>query len=481
MADVFICYHEKSAGELVAKISDALENAGISCWYSGRDIPPGGDFAHCIPSQIDACKVFLLILNEGSNQSEHVKTDLHLAFRRINRHEEMTIIPFKVDNCVLSDVFGYYLSGLNILKGNSQYIQELIEKISYIVHKKPASKITQGPKVSVVKDVFISYHEKSTGKTSASKLVPKIASELENNNISCWYAEQNLSSVSGSYKNAIVEAIYNCKVFLLILNEDVKQSEDVKCEVEIAFLRYKENRQTKLIPFQVDDCSLSAQDGELYYNLVRLQIMNGNPPDTQHIQELVKRIQQTIGIVPSPSLQSPPAKIIKAGNCGENVTYALDEEGILTISGTGAMKNYDHDTKTDTLNTPWRNEHNKISHVNIEHGVSSIGKYAFFQCVNLTSISIADTVTKIEAEAFGRCRKLLNITIPDSVTRIDVGAFEDCRSLTSITIPDSVTKIDWWVFKGCNNLTSISVPRKVKVGFRAFPETADITYRAKRK
>ena len=65
MADVFSSYHEKSAGEIAAKIADALESVGISCWYAKRDIPSGGDFARSIPTQIDACKVFLLILNDN--------------------------------------------------------------------------------------------------------------------------------------------------------------------------------------------------------------------------------------------------------------------------------------------------------------------------------------------------------------------------------------------------------------------------------
>ena len=56
MADVFISYHAKSAGELAAQIAAALESAGISCWYAKRDIPPGGDFARYIPPKIDACK-----------------------------------------------------------------------------------------------------------------------------------------------------------------------------------------------------------------------------------------------------------------------------------------------------------------------------------------------------------------------------------------------------------------------------------------
>ena len=85
VADVFISYHHDSAEKLVEQIAAALEKAGISCWYAKRDIPPGGDFARYIPLQINACKVFLLILSSGVCESRHVQNSVPLRnFHRIN-------------------------------------------------------------------------------------------------------------------------------------------------------------------------------------------------------------------------------------------------------------------------------------------------------------------------------------------------------------------------------------------------------------
>ena len=95
--EVFISYHEKSAGELVRKLADRLEGAGMSCWYASRDLPTGGDFADYIPPQIYGCKVFLLILNEGANQSRHVESEVGLAFRRYNKGEKIDILPYQVE------------------------------------------------------------------------------------------------------------------------------------------------------------------------------------------------------------------------------------------------------------------------------------------------------------------------------------------------------------------------------------------------
>ena len=140
VADVFISYHESSAGALAEQIADALESNGVSCWYARRDLPPGAVFSDYIPQAIRKCKVFLLILNEGSNQSEHVKNELNLAFRRINRHEQITLVPFRVDNCIVSDSIDYFISRFQITDGNSSdelYTQVLVEQILDILKYQP--------------------------------------------------------------------------------------------------------------------------------------------------------------------------------------------------------------------------------------------------------------------------------------------------------------------------------------------------------
>ena len=73
--------------------------------------------------------------------------------------------------------------------------------------------------------------------------------------------------------------------------------------------------------------------------------------------------------------------------------------------------------------------------------VSVIGMSAFYNCINLTSVTIPNSVTKIENSAFWNCTDLTSIAIPESVTEIGSSAFLNCNNLKDITLPDSITKI----------------------------------------
>ena len=141
----------------------------------------------------------------------------------------------------------------------------------------------------------------------------------------------------------------------------------------------------------------------------------------------------------------------KSGTCGDNLTWTLDGDGTLTISGTGAMTN----NYTET----WYEYSSSIKNVVIDDGVTSIGRSAFSGCSSLTSVTIPDSVTSIGVAAFSRCG-LTSVTIPDSVTSIEEGAFSRCSSLTSVTIPDSVTSIEFNAFSRCG-LTSVTIPDSV--------------------
>ena len=155
----------------------------------------------------------------------------------------------------------------------------------------------------------------------------------------------------------------------------------------------------------------------------------------------------------------------------DNLTWKLYEDGTLTISGTGAMKNYNY---SDNQSPVYINS--SVKKVVIEDGVTSIGNDAFSNCSGLISITIPNSVTSIGNDAFYYCTSLTSITIPDSVTSIGSSAFRDCTSLTTITIPNSITSIGEAAFGNCISLTSITIPESVtSIGNYAFSGCSSLT------
>lgn len=151
-------------------------------------------------------------------------------------------------------------------------------------------------------------------------------------------------------------------------------------------------------------------------------------------------------------------QIVDSGTCGDNLTYTLDSNGVLTISGTGDMQNSSFGWDKDLIKS-----------VVINDGVTIIGDEAFRDCTGLISATIGDSVTSIGRYAFFNCKSLTSVSIPDSVMSIGKYAFCNCTGLTDITIPNNVTSIDWGAFSGCTSLTSITIPDSVtSIGNSAF-------------
>ena len=117
-------------------------------------------------------------------------------------------------------------------------------------------------------------------------------------------------------------------------------------------------------------------------------------------------------------------EIIDSGTCGENVTWTLDSEGLLVISGTGEMTDY-----TWRDEAPWGSKKENILSVIIENGVASIGAYAFYECANIESVEIPDSVTSIGRDAFYHCESLISLFIKENIQSIGAEAFTG-RKLT---------------------------------------------------
>ena len=139
----------------------------------------------------------------------------------------------------------------------------------------------------------------------------------------------------------------------------------------------------------------------------------------------------------------------KSGICGDNLEWKLTDEGVLTITGTGEMQDW------NDYSSPWY-ENESVKQVIIGDGVTTIGDNAFESCSSLTSITIPNSVTTIGDYAFSYCRALTSVIISNSVTTIGERTFANCYSLTSVTIPSSVTRIEDGAFSDCGNVKQIT-------------------------
>lgn len=113
-------------------------------------------------------------------------------------------------------------------------------------------------------------------------------------------------------------------------------------------------------------------------------------------------------------------------NDEDNVIATLNEDGTLVISGNGKMQ--------QVLN--WEECRSDIVSIEVQNGISNIGKNAFVNCENLEDVKIAESVTEIEDNAFANCRKLDTVIIPESLTQIGEKVFENCDNLKQINIAD---------------------------------------------
>ena len=141
---------------------------------------------------------------------------------------------------------------------------------------------------------------------------------------------------------------------------------------------------------------------------------------------------------------------------GEKVIGVLDEEnGILTVSGTGNMYN-SQSLPTDLIKT--------IKTVVIEDGVTSIGDDAFYNCTGLTSVVIGNSVKSIGNYAFYNCTGLTSVVIGNSVKSIGSDAFCGCTGLTSVEFnAENCTTMSSSVFNGCTALSTVTIGENVKI------------------
>ena len=143
------------------------------------------------------------------------------------------------------------------------------------------------------------------------------------------------------------------------------------------------------------------------------------------------------------------------GKNGDKVTATLDTDtGVMTISGSGKMADYD-----SYYNQPWAGQRDNIKHLVVENGVTSIGNNAFRYCTNLIDADMSKALSlRSISTSFWGCTGLKNVVLNEGLKEIGGSAFSFCfgTSPGSINIPSTVTAIGSYCFQECSGLENVT-------------------------
>ena len=161
------------------------------------------------------------------------------------------------------------------------------------------------------------------------------------------------------------------------------------------------------------------------------------------------------------------AEEIASGVCGENLTWTLDSDGTLTISGTGTMTEY---KLAEGEYPEWYEYRDKIDRI-IINGAENITDFAFSSFTALTAVHISDSVKSIGKMAFMGCENISDIIISKNVEKIGSGAFMGCTKLKNVTFRHgedengeyiyNPQEIGQSAFSSCSYLENIVLPPSV--------------------
>lgn len=163
-------------------------------------------------------------------------------------------------------------------------------------------------------------------------------------------------------------------------------------------------------------------------------------------------------------------RYLARGTYGDDgLAWELDREGTFQIRGTGAMPDADKFAAV-----PWDPYRSQIKKAVVGEGITNIGAMAFYNCENMTEISLPDSIERLGPIAFSRCKSLTGVELGERLTYVGDLAFMSCVSLTELSFPQTLTYIGNEVFYDCKGLKDIWFAGEcpVFVNHKAFNRTA---------
>lgn len=144
--------------------------------------------------------------------------------------------------------------------------------------------------------------------------------------------------------------------------------------------------------------------------------------------------------------------LIASGACGNNLTWELSCDSVLTISGTGDMWIL-------TEEQAWRPYKESIKVVILPEGLDSIAPKAFYQCENLTSVNLPNSVRAVGYAAFYECAKIAEPVYNDRIL-----AYMPFTYTGTYTVPEGIESLASYAFQPSSDhyATEIVLPSSLK-------------------
>ena len=213
------------------------------------------------------------------------------------------------------------------------------------------------------------------------------------------------------------------------------------------------------------------------------------------------------------------ATAIGSGECGDAAFWTLDENGVLSITGSGPMRDFKHrydyvsyDSMSYTYtyresrltvapdysfrgrqiapnyveqeqtgeyvalmedgedcmtmvkcfcDVPWYALRDRIRTVKIAEGITYIGDYAFFYS-GAETVALPASVGGVGKYVFTGCGALREAAISGAVTYLGDFMFDGCERLRAVSLPDTLTGVGTACFRNCARLTALALPAGVR-------------------
>ena len=132
---IFITYSSKDQ-KVARTICTALENRGLACWISSRNVKPGQNYQEQIVRAIRGARIMVLVFTANANNSNEIKKELALASQN-----NLVVIPVRIEDVAPNEAFAYEFATrqwIDLFEDWEKSMAELVELIAAILNEPPA-------------------------------------------------------------------------------------------------------------------------------------------------------------------------------------------------------------------------------------------------------------------------------------------------------------------------------------------------------